>query len=120
MGTIVGARIRYAHNISLSDTNLRCQPPSGCHILCLTESRSGKRGGDIAMSLRWRRTGELLCAAKSEPMELDTYIDDRLHYELSVIQKAIVPSLDEEETGRWYWLHGEHGVFIRAEEGTTH
>lgn len=78
------------------------------------------------MALRWRLNGEVLCAAKSEAEEHDTYIDDRLHYELSTIQKTIVPALDEEETGRWFWLHGwcntsEHlqdvpdGVFTRAE-----
>ncbi len=59
------------------------------------------------MSLRWRLTGEILCAAKSEEMEGDTYINDRLHYELSVIQKTIVPDLKEEENGLWHWLHGE-------------
>lgn len=58
------------------------------------------------MSLRWRITGEILCGAKSEPMEGDYYIDDRLHYELSVIQKTIVPDKNETENGLWYWLHG--------------
>lgn len=58
------------------------------------------------MALRWRKSGELLCAAKCEAETGDTYIDDRLHYELSVIQKAVVPSVDEETTGRWYFLHG--------------
>lgn len=78
------------------------------------------------MSLRWRKTGEILCAAKSEPMDGDTYINDGLHYELSVIQKCIVPDKKEEENGLWYWLHGEcnttrhaedvpHGVFVRTE-----
>lgn len=74
------------------------------------------------MSLRWRKTGEILCGAKSEPMEGDCYIDDRLHYELSVIQKTIVPDKNEEENGLWHWLHGEcksddcrEGTFIRTE-----
>lgn len=67
------------------------------------------------MSLRWRINGDLLCAAKTNPHPHDTYIDDRLHYELSVVQKAIAPALDEEKTGRWYWLHGPAGTFIRAE-----
>lgn len=78
------------------------------------------------MSLRWRITGELVCGAKSEPMDGDTYIGDRLHYELSVIQKTIVPDKNEEENGLWHWLHGwctasEHpddvrgGTFIRTE-----
>lgn len=78
------------------------------------------------MALRWRKTGEILCAAKSKPEPGDCYIDDRLHYELSVIQKTIVPAANEGETGQWSWLHGwcttsEHpqdvptGAFIRAE-----
>ena len=58
------------------------------------------------MSLRWRKDGELVCAAKSEPEEGDTYIDDRLHYQISVLSHAIIPDLDEETTGRWWWLAG--------------
>lgn len=65
------------------------------------------------MSLRWRKTGELLCGAKSEPMEGDTYINDRLHYKLSVEQKCICPDKNEKVNGLWYWVHGEKGVFIR-------
>lgn len=60
------------------------------------------------MSLRWRKTGELLCGAKSQPMDGDTYIDDGLHYELSVIQKMLVADRNEKENGRWYWLHINH------------
>lgn len=78
------------------------------------------------MSLRWRVTGELLCAAKSRARITDTYIDDRLHYQLSVIQKTIVPDKNESRNGLWYWLHGEcaashhpddvpHGTFIQSE-----
>ena len=66
------------------------------------------------MSLRWRGTGELLCGAKSEPLDGDCYIDDRLHYELSIIQKIIVPANDEDKTGRWYWVHGENGALITS------
>lgn len=79
------------------------------------------------MALRWRKTGEILCAAKSETMEGDCYIDDRLHYELSVVQKTIVADRNEETNGRWHWLHGwcntgdhpedvNQGVFIRTEQ----
>ena len=53
------------------------------------------------MSLRWRKDGRLLCGAKSEAEEGDTYIDDRLHYELSVLCDAVNPHEDEEETGLW-------------------
>lgn len=67
------------------------------------------------MSLRWRKTGELLCGAKSEPQDGDCYIDDRLHYELSVEQKCICPDKDEEKNGLWYWVHGTKGVFINKE-----
>jgi hypothetical protein len=57
------------------------------------------------MSLRWRSTGELLCAAKHPEREGDTYIDDRLHYELSINHSVVVPARDEEKTGRWYWAN---------------
>ena len=57
------------------------------------------------MSLRWRKSGELICGAKSEPMDGDCYIDDRLHYELSAIQKTVVPDKNEGDNGLWYWLH---------------
>lgn len=68
------------------------------------------------MSLRWRKNGDLICGAKSEPQQDDTYIDDRLHYELSVMQKTIVPDRNEEQNGLWYWLHGEEGgTFVRKE-----
>lgn len=78
------------------------------------------------MSLRWRKTGEILCAAKSKEENGDTYINDRLHYELSVIQKTIIPDKNEENNGLWHWLHGwcstsDHpqdvpgGVFTRSE-----
>ena len=63
------------------------------------------------MSLRWRASGELLCAAKCEPEEGDTYIDDRLHYQLSVISRAILPDVGEATNGRWHWVHG---AFLRA------
>ena len=39
------------------------------------------------MSLRWRCDGTdktLVCGAKSNPRDSDTYIDDRLHYHLSL------------------------------------
>ena len=58
------------------------------------------------MSLRWRATGgELLCAAKHEAQENDTYIDDNLHYQLSVELKIITPQADEHESGVWHWVN---------------
>lgn len=68
----------------------------------------------------------MLCAAKCDEEDGDVYIGDRLHYELAVQQKVLVPAFDEAESGLWHWLHGqcliaEHpddcrrSTFIRAE-----
>ena len=65
------------------------------------------------MAIRWRKNGELLCAAISKPEKDDTYIDDRLHYQLSVISRAIVADIDHENNGLWHWVHNEH-KFLRA------
>ncbi len=54
------------------------------------------------MSLRWRYDGTLLCGAKSSAQDRDAYIDDRLHYHLS-LTGAIEPAEDEATTGKWYW-----------------
>ncbi len=54
------------------------------------------------MSIRWRKDGRLLCAAMTEPEEGDTYIDDNLHYQLSVISRAILADVDHETNGLWY------------------
>ena len=78
------------------------------------------------MSIRWRKDGRLLCAAKSVKETGDTYLDDRLHYELAVQQKVLVPDVNEEDNGLWHWLHGEclisehpddcrRSTFIRSE-----
>ena len=55
------------------------------------------------MSLRWRKAGYLVCGAKSEPQPGDTYIDDRLHYQLAVISRVVIPDADEERNGLWWW-----------------
>ncbi|KKK95965.1 hypothetical protein LCGC14_2667550 [marine sediment metagenome] len=60
------------------------------------------------MAIRWRKTGELLCAAMTDEEKDDTYIDDRLHYQLSVILRCIVADVKHENNGRWYWwLHND-------------
>lgn len=64
------------------------------------------------MALRWRKSGKLLCAAKHPEKPSDTYIDDRLHYRLSVVLKVIVPHKNEKKNGIWHWTHN---VFIVAE-----
>ena len=64
------------------------------------------------MSLRWRASGELLCAAKTEPEEGDAYIDDRLHYQLSVVGRVIIADMEETTNGRWHRVHD--APFLRA------
>lgn len=64
------------------------------------------------MAIRWRENGDIVCAAMSAPAKNDTYIDDRLHYQLSVTSKAIVADINHEQNGLWYWVHGEN--FLRA------
>ena len=56
------------------------------------------------MSLRWRKDGRLLCAAKTAAEEGDRYIGDGLHYQLSQECAAIVPDKDEHMTGLWHWI----------------
>ena len=56
------------------------------------------------MSLRWRSNGDLLCAAKTLDEEGDTYINDRLHYKLSVELKVVIPDEDEQKSGVWHWV----------------
>ena len=60
------------------------------------------------MSIRWRSDGRLVCAAMSKEEKDDTYIDDRLHYQLSVISRAIIADVDHETNGLWYWVHNEN------------
>ena len=57
------------------------------------------------MSLRWRKNGDLLCGAKHEAQEHDTYINDLLHYKLSVELKVVIPRDNEHESGIWYWIN---------------
>jgi len=57
------------------------------------------------MAIRWRISGELVCAAMSDPQENDTYIDDRLHHQLLQHSGAIIADIDHEENGLWHWVH---------------
>ena len=66
------------------------------------------------MAIRWRIDGQLICAAMSEPEKNDTYINDRLHYKLSVISKAIIADVNHEENGIWHWLHDEDSILLRG------
>jgi len=56
------------------------------------------------MAVRWRKDGSLVCAAMSDPETGDRYIDDGLHYQLSVVTKAIVADPRHKENGLWHWV----------------
>ena len=68
----------------------------------------------MIVAMRWRKDGRLLCAAMTEPEEGDTYIDDTLHYQLSMISRAVMADVDHETNGLWHWVHGEHQYSLRA------
>lgn len=55
------------------------------------------------MAIRIRKTGELLCAAHTEPMGGDTYLNDNIHYYLSVLTEAIRPSKTHDIDNLWFW-----------------
>ena len=57
------------------------------------------------MALRIRSNGEILCAKLSKPEDGDTYIDDGLHYEMSVVHRVIVtePHKKHIQKGQWWW-----------------
>jgi hypothetical protein len=67
------------------------------------------------MALRIRKDGRVLCAAM-HPVELgDTYIDDGLHYEMSVIHGVLVtePMEHHQTRGEWWWRGNiPYGVVI--------
>lgn len=38
-------------------------------------------------------------------MENDSYLDDGVHYKLSVELKVLVTDLKHKEHGKWWWIH---------------
>ena len=58
------------------------------------------------MALRIRKNGQILCAAMHPVQEGDTYIDDDLHYQMSVIHKIIgsEPMAKHKDSGEWWWM----------------
>lgn len=64
--------------------------------------------------MRWRADGTLVCAAMRPEEPGDTYIDDRLHYELSVVQRCVIADVDHQENALWHWVHGDERAFLRA------
>lgn len=66
------------------------------------------------MALRVRADGRVLCAAMHPPELGDVYIDDGLHYRLSVEARVLVTEPMHSDAGRggherhgeWWW-HGQ-------------
>jgi hypothetical protein len=62
------------------------------------------------MALRIRKDGRILCAAHHCAQDGDTYIDDQLHYQLSVENGVLVtlPMPQHAEAGphfgQWWWV----------------
>lgn len=58
------------------------------------------------MAIRVRSNGAMICAAMSDPELGDTYIDDGLHYELSVVRGVICTypmPMHKDKGGLWFW-----------------
>lgn len=69
------------------------------------------------MAVRIRKDGRILCAALHPPEEGDTYIDDGLHYQMSVEHRVIgtEPEPKHSTHGEWWWLGNvPEGVKIAA------
>lgn len=58
------------------------------------------------MALRIRKDGRILCAVLHPQEDGDTYIDDGLHYEMSVVHKVIGTECMEKHKvhGQWWWI----------------
>ena len=59
------------------------------------------------MALRIRKNGQILCAAIHPEKPGDTYINDSLHYEMSVIHKVIgAEYIEKHKTrGEWWYIN---------------
>lgn len=58
------------------------------------------------MALRIRKDGRILCAAIHKEEPGDTYLDDGIHYTLSVERKLLLtePMEKHKEHGQWWWV----------------
>ena len=58
------------------------------------------------MAVRIRKNGQIFCAALNAEMEGDCYIDDGLHYYLSIERKILVTTENDVHMntgGEWWW-----------------
>jgi len=58
------------------------------------------------MALRIRKDGRILCAAMHPEEDGDTYINDELHYKMSIEYGVIVSEEMErhQSSGEWWWV----------------
>lgn len=58
------------------------------------------------MAVRVRKNGKIVCAKMFQKRSGDLYIDDNLHYFLSVEKKVLIaePYKKHKKTGRWYFI----------------
>lgn len=59
------------------------------------------------MAVRIRKDGRILCAAMHQEESGDIYIDDGIHYHLSVEAKVLVTQTHEQHKnrGEWWWVN---------------
>lgn len=59
------------------------------------------------MSARIRKNGRIYCAALRPERKYDMYINDGLHYYLSVEMKVLVtePWQKHQENAEWWWIN---------------
>ena len=58
------------------------------------------------MAIRIRKNGKIVCAAINKVMNGDCYINDNIHYMLSVEQKLLITTENKyhmKNGGEWWW-----------------
>ncbi len=58
------------------------------------------------MAVRIRKNGRVFCAALNEEEEGDIYLDDNIHYHLSVVEKVLLTTESDyhmKNKGEWWW-----------------
>lgn len=56
------------------------------------------------VAARIRQNGDIVCAAMSAAQPGDYYIDDGVHYQLSVELHALVTDAEHLQHGLWWWV----------------
>lgn len=57
------------------------------------------------MAVRIREDGTIWCAAMHSAMPGDTYLNDGLHYRLSVELQVLVTDFSHNSHGQWWWVN---------------